>query len=168
MIVREAKIKQSVQTFIEDQLAAQGYDATHLDVREEFPTEDERASQLEKTQVAIGWDFDTGGRQVELGSNLRLYIHTFNCWVFGTTPEYGESVASMVRLVVEANEWLIPLIDIEVDGDPVIDMLVVPDSLPPSIQRQYHRDPRPWDRNVWMTTVKVEDYFDPTTQLVAP
>lgn len=167
MISREAKITQSVQTFVKDRLAAQGYDAGRIQVREEFPTEDERASQLVKTQVAIGWDFDGGGRQAELGSNLRLYLHTFNCWVFGTTPEYGENVASMVRLVIEANEWLIPLIDIEVDGDPVIDMLLVPDSFPPTITRQYNNDPRPWDRNVWMTTVKVEDYFDPTTQLVA-
>lgn len=159
MIPREAMIEQSVKGWVRDALVARGYDETVVQVREAFPTLDERASELAVTQLAIGFNFDNGGRPIELGSDLTMFIHTIELWVFGTDPDTGHNIATTVRRILYSNDRLVPLLDIGQDGNPVIDQLIVDTA---AVNRQIASNPRPWDRFVWTVTAKVEDTYYPS------
>jgi hypothetical protein len=162
VVTREQMVEQSVQDFVRDRLTANGYDESKVHMRDAFPTAQERASELTKTQLAVGFNFDDGGRKVELGSELTRRVYTIDFWTFGISPEYGRNVAGMVRAVIEDNDLLIPLKDIAQVGAPVIDQLLVLDDRGIVIQHQVAQEPRAWDRFVWSTTLKVEDYYMPS------
>jgi hypothetical protein len=161
MITREQMVAQSTQDFITERLAAAGYGPTIVQVREAFPTIEERMTPLTVTQVALGFNFDDGGKKVELGSDLTLRVYNVEFWVFGTTQNRAENVSGVIRAVIEDNDLLIPLKDISVAGHPVIDQLTVLDDRGIRTVRQIAPDPRPWDANVYTTTVRVEDYYSP-------
>lgn len=163
MITREEVVEQSVTDFVRGELVAIGYPDSDVKIRETFPTATERASEMEVTTVAVGFNFDDGGRPVEMGSDLTLRIYNIEFWTFGLTPEFGRNVANVIKHVVESNGLLIPLRDIRVKDDPpVIDQLIVMEDRGVRVQRQIPRDPRPWDANVYTTTLRVEDYYYPS------
>lgn len=151
---------QSVQDFVKDALVAANYFPQIVDVRDTFPAENERATELSKTQVATGFQFDDGGVKIELGSDLTRRIYSVEFWTFATSAQRGENIAQYMRAVLEAS-GLVPLKDIAEPGRPVIDQLVVMDERGVRVERQFNTDPRPWDRFVWTTTVKIEDIFYP-------
>lgn len=159
MITREDMIEQSIQDYVKDKLTGMGYDATVVQVRDAFPGLDERATQMEVSQLAIGFNFDNGGRPIEMGSDLTMFIHTVELWVFGMDPDTGRNIANTVRRILYSDERLVPLKDVSQDGDPVIDQLIVDTA---AVQRQIARDPRPWDMYVWTVTAKVEDTYYPS------
>jgi hypothetical protein len=152
-------IEESIQSYVKATLLAWDYDETVVQVRESFPSVDERSQELAVTQLAIGFNFDNGGRPMELGSDLTMFVHTIELWVFGTDPDTGRNVANTVRRILYSEERLVPLLDISQAGDPVIDQLIVETA---AVQRQISRDPRPWDRFVWTCTAKVEDTYYPS------
>lgn len=166
MITREDQVEQSVSDFVRAGLVAAGYDEAQVILRDSFPGADERAKPLEKTTVAIGFNFDDGGRHIELGSDLTLRVYTIEFWTFGVTATFGRNVANVIRAVIEQGDYLIPLLAIEQVAKPVIDQLVIQDERGVSVTRQIASDPRLWDRFVWTTTVKVEDTYMPTAALV--
>lgn len=159
MITREDMIEHSIRRYVTDALVARGYDGTLVQVREAFPTLDERATELSVSQLAIGFNFDDGGRPMELGSDLTMFTHTVELWVFGTSPDLGRNLGQAVRRVLYAEDRLVPLLDVSQDGEPVIDQLIVDRA---AVQRQISRDPRPWDQYVWTCTAKVEDTYYPS------
>lgn len=167
MITREDQVEQSVQDFIKEGLTALGYTDQHVIVRDNFPSAEERTVPLETTTIAAGFNFDDGGRHIELGSDLTLRVYTIEFWTFGTTGNYGRNVAHVIRSILEMGDYLIPLKAIEQDARPVIDQLIIQDERGISVTRQVAHDPRPWDRFVWSTTVKVEDTYYPSAALVA-
>lgn len=167
MITREQAVTQSVQNFIQDGLVALGYTSDKVFMRDAFPTPDERASELVKTTVATGFNFDDGGTRAELGSDLLLRVYTIEFWTFGTTPEYGQNVAHAIRRLLE-DEYMVPLQDIREVDNPVIDKLQVLEPRGVLVAHQINPDPRPWDANVWTTTVKVEDYYSPSAWDAVP
>lgn len=154
-------MEQSASDFVKSELAANGYPDSKVHVREMFPTLNERATPLEVTQLAVGFHFDDGGVPAEMGSSLTRRVYTIEFWTFGTTPTYGRNVANVIKTFIERNGWLIPLKDIGQVGAPVIDQLVVLDDRGIKVQKQIANDPRPWDLNVYTTTVRVEDVYFP-------
>lgn len=161
MITREQMVEQSTTDFVKAQLVANGYPDSKVHIREAFPTLDERSQPMDRTQLAIGFNFDDGGRKIELGSQLTRRVYTIEFWIFGVTPEYGRNVAGVIRAVIEDNNMLVPLKDISQAGQPVIDQLIVLDDRGIVVQRQISQVPRPWDHHVWTTTLKVEDTYLP-------
>lgn len=161
MITREQTVVQSAQNFVRSGLDALGYVNGKVYMRDAFPTAEERTSELEVTTVATGYSFDDGGTFVELGSDLLMRTYTIEFWTFGLTPEYGQNVAHVIRGLFEEN-FLMPLQDIRQSGDPVIDQLQVAEPRGVMVTRQIANDPRPWDMNVWTTTVKLEDFYSPS------
>lgn len=152
-------IEQSVQEYVKTELIAHDYDETVVQVRDAFPTLDERATEMTVSQLAVGFNFDNGGRAIELGSDLTLFTHTIELWVFGMDADTGRNIAYTVRRILYGNEFLIPLLDISQDANPVIDQLIVNTA---AVNRQIARDPRPWDMYVWTVTSKIEDSYYPS------
>ncbi len=161
MITREDAVTQSAQDFVQGGLIALGYTGDKVFMRDAFPSLNERASELTVTTVATGFNFDDGGRSAELGSDLLLRVYAIEFWVFGTTPEYGQNVSHVIRRLFE-QDYLMPLKDIRDQAKPVIDQLTVLQPRGVIVQRQIANDPRPWDMNVWTTTVRLEDYYSPS------
>jgi hypothetical protein len=159
-ITREDQIEQSVYDFLEFSLRAKGYTEAKVMLREAFPTVNERSQALPVTTIAIGFNFDDGGRQAEIGSDLIQRVYTIEFWVFGTTPTLGRNVAHMVRAIFEEN-YLVPIKDIGISGQPVIDQLPLLDERGVQVERQIAPDPHAWDTNVWTTTTRFEDYYSP-------
>lgn len=151
---------QSSQNFVRGRLTTLGYGVNKVFMRDAFPTADERAQELTVTTVATGYSFDDGGRSAELGSDLLIRVYSIEFWTFGVTPEFGQNVAHVIREIFE-EDFLMPLYDIREVGDPEIDKLQVVEPRGIIVTRQIANDPRPWDMNVWTTTVKVEDYYSP-------
>jgi hypothetical protein len=162
MITREDQIEQSVQNFVKAGLIAAGYGTDLVKVRDAFPTLEERATPMDVTNVAVGFNFDDGGRSIELGSDLKLRVYTVEFWTFGMTPQLGRNVANVIKTILEDNGYLVPLQDVGTAGHPVIDQLVIPDDRGITVARQINNDPRPWDMNVWTTIVKLEDTYYPS------
>lgn len=148
---------------MKDALTEANYWPQIVDVRDSFPTENERSAELLKTAVATGFSFDDGGRKIEMGSDLTQRIHTVEFWTFAATATQGENISHYIRSVLEAS-GLIPLKDLAQDGAPVVDQLVIMDERGVRVERQFSRDPRPWDRYVWNTSVKVEDIYYPSRE----
>lgn len=161
MITREDKIHYSVLKYIRDSLVARGYGPEVVKVREAFPVPEERSQPLALTTVAIGFSFDDGGIPMELGSNLKRFMHTIEFWAFGTTPELGLNVAQVVRAFL-LDDYLVPLLDIGEAGQPVIDQLELEDEGGVVVQRQIAGEPLQWDRYVWTTTARFIDYYNPS------
>lgn len=161
MVTREQCVVQSSQDFIADGLVARGYGDDLVHVRDAFPSVTERATELTQTNVALGFTFDDGGTRIELGSDLTLRTYTVEFWVFGLTPEEGENVSSVIRIIAES-EGMIPLKDISDPTKPVVDQLLLAGNRPVVVSRQIAHDPANWDRFVWTTTVKLEDIYTPS------
>lgn len=161
MITREDLVVQSAENFITRELQARDYTPDKVVIRDAFPGPEERASELETTTVATGFNFDDGGRPVELGSDMIQRVYSIEFWVFGTTPEYGQNVAHVIRAIFE-QDYLLPLEDIRQPDNPVIDQLQLAEPQGTKVTRQIARDPRPWEMYVWTTTVRVQDYYSPS------
>lgn len=160
MITREDQVEQSVTDFVRAGVQASDL-SSKIGIREAFPTEQERATELVKTQLAVGFNFDDGGRLMELGSDLTERVYTITFWTFGTGVTMGRTTANLVRQMVEKVGG-IPLKDIGAVGQPVIDMLTLPERQAATVTRQIAPQPRPWDLYVWTTVLKVIDQYYPS------
>lgn len=165
MIPRETFVEQSVTDHLREYLTVLGYDDEILEIREAFPSVDERATPLTKTTLAIGFNFDDGGRRVELGSDLTLRVYTIEFWIFGLTGNLGRNVANVVKEIFESHH-IVALKKYDEPGAPVFDKIVLLDDRGAQVQRQIATDPLSWDANVFTTTVRFEDYYSPAAQLV--
>jgi hypothetical protein len=157
VVTREQKIEQSVQDYVRDMLFNRfGYPADEVELLDSFPTNRfDRA--LDHTYVALGFNFDDGGRSGEMGSDLKRRIYTVELFVFGHTSLWGRNVGNAVKAALE-QESSIPIKDIAEPTQPIIDNLTIP----PGGLRVSHvavRDPRPWEENVWLCRVNLEDYY---------
>lgn len=156
MVTREQKIEQSVQDLVREMLFTRfQYPTDKVELLDSFPY-NRFEGALDKTYVASGFNFDDGGEAGEMGSDLIHRIYTVELWIFGATALWGRNVANAVKAALE-QESTIALIDHGGTGTE-IDRLTIP----PRGLRTRHvsaRDPRPWEQNVWVTTVNLEDYY---------
>lgn len=157
MLTREEKIEQSVQDYTRERLfTIAGYSGGDVVLEDAFP-EEKFDGPLEKTHVAFSFNFDDGGRPAEIGSNLTARVYTLTFFVFGLTGDWGSNIANVIKAAIE-DDMCIDLLDYADFAKPVISQLEV-DGI--TVQRQYVRDPRPWERFIWTTTVKVTDTYVP-------
>jgi hypothetical protein len=161
VVTREDKIEQTISNLVRQKLTDHDYIPEVVDLREAFPTADERAQELTKSQVAVGFSFDDGGLQAEMGTDLRVYTHTVEFWSFGIEADEGRNVANFIKQIFISNMTL-PLLDIGgSDEAAIIAYLEIPDAHSVSTRRQISAQPFPWDRFVWSTAIKIQDWHTP-------
>jgi hypothetical protein len=82
LISREDLIVQSIQSFVTSELRGLGYTPQRVELLDGFDAGlfEERYGEtgLDRTYVAIAFQFDDGGTQAELGSSLKAYLHTID------------------------------------------------------------------------------------------
>lgn len=155
MIDRETIIERSIDAYLREQLfGARGYPVDKVEILDAYPTNERMSRPLDKNYVAIGWSTDDGGRQAELGSSLKRRLYTFDFYVFGTSRVWAKNLASVIRFALEADEN-IPVLDPR-DGTTAIDSVAVEFV---STQQVVVRTPRAYEENVWVTRLRVEDYY---------
>lgn len=155
MITREDLVEQSVQDYVRHALFdLRDTPEDQVEILDAFPF-NRFEGQLERNYVAMGFNFDDGGTQAELGSDLKVRLYTLQFFVFGLTPVLARNLANQIKFAADS-EGVIPLKDIAQAGGPVIDALVV---LSASAERQIIPSPEPWQENVWTSTVRVEDTY---------
>lgn len=157
-IPREVMVEQSVSDFVKAALYGEAaYTQAQVGFLEAFPTERQRATNLDKTYVAVGFTYDAGAVQAECGSDLKLRPYTIEFFVFGKDAGWGRNVALTVKSILETEYGLIPLKDYTQDGTPVVDQLMVQDDLRSA--KQIIQDPLPWEYNAWTVTVTIQDEY---------
>lgn len=159
MIAREQMVTQSVQDYVRDGLTSRSYAADDVEILDSFPYR-QLNTELRKTYVAAGFNFDDGGTPAEMGSDLIRRTYTIELFVFGLDETWGENVAQIVRGVLLQDNDLIPLKDYDQAGAPVIDQMEI--LLPGGVrvERVAVRDPKPWEENLWLVRAKVTDEYD--------
>jgi hypothetical protein len=154
---RETKVEMSVQAYAKARLEENGWSTDRLDFLESFPFTEFDGDVTTKNYMAFGFNFDDQGRPIELGSDLTARIYTLEFFVFGPDELNAKSVANEMKFVLD-NEKSVPLLDVGEAAMPVIGKLLVKGS---SAQKVLVNDPKPWERHVWLTTVRVEDEYYP-------
>jgi hypothetical protein len=156
MIPREQLIEQSVTDYVRDAIFGEyGYSADKVELVESFDFTQTRES-LTKNIVALGFSFDDGGTQAELGSALTTRVHTIEFFAFGLTNTWARNLANAIKHVLE-RDGRIPLRDYADPAKPIIDWLCTDNA---RASRQPIPDPEPWQEYVWTTYVQLEDTYD--------
>lgn len=157
MISREDIVVQSTQDFIRAELDARDYTDDKVAVLDAYSTA-EFDGPLDKQYVALGFGFDDGGVQAELGSDLRRRTYAIEFFTFATSAAWGRNIASLIRDIIDAADR-IPLKDYDQIGTPVIDYLMVSIEQRPRAERVTVVDPRPYQEFAWLTQVRVADEY---------
>jgi hypothetical protein len=155
-VTRDAKVQQSVQSYIKDQLLnVHGYPEEKVEFLDEWP-EGRFEGTLDKTYVAVGFNFDDQGRAAEMGSDLIDRTYTLEFFVFGQTELWAKNVANQMKFSIDTDSN-IPLKDYGEPGAPVIDALIV---LGVNAQKVLAgEDPEPFQEHIWLTTARVQDIY---------
>lgn len=160
MVIREELMEYSLLQRIRELLPEYGFtlsgEGKDVDLREAFPTPQERTEELKITTLAFGFNIDDGGKPAEMGSSLTEYTHTIMCWTFGLEPRFARRLAHSIKHIVRGGDGTLPLLDYNQPGNPTIDNLLV---LKAQVQHQVNASPRPWDQYVWTTAVNVQDVY---------
>lgn len=158
MIDRETVIEKSIETFVKAQLfGVRNYPQAGrrgIVFLDAYPDDKRMSKPLDANYVAIAWSSDDGGRQAELGSAAKVRKYVFDFHVFGISRVFGKNIASVLRFAAEA-EGNINLID-PVTGA-VIDSVIVDFA---SVQPVISSTPRPWEHDVWVMRLRIEDWYD--------
>lgn len=158
-ITREQLIEESVKILMRDALIARGYVENPSDGQgwrlSDFPY---KVEQFDTNLIATGFQFDDGGAQFELGSNLKERKYTIEFFVFGLTLTWAKSLANAIKFSIEKDQ-AIPLYDITQDP-PVqsgewleLDMV--------HARREPVPDPEPYQENVFYVVCQVTDWYTP-------
>jgi hypothetical protein len=156
VIPREQFVEQSVTDYVRAAIFDEyGYSPNKVELVESFDFAQPR-EHLTKNVIALGFSFDDGGTQAEIGSALTVRNHTIEFFAFGLTQTWAKNLASVVLHVVE-RDGRIPLRDYRDPAKPVIDWLLTDNA---RAARQPIAQPEPWQEYVWTTHVQVEDTYD--------
>lgn len=170
MITREDAITQSLQDHLRTQIfSVHGYPADKVRLLDAFSVDlmdDQYPDGLNETLVAAAFQFDNGGTPVEIGSALRLFLHTVDFLVFGHTATWGRNVAALVKEAFFTEEGALPLLDYSINTSPrlILEWLPIDD---PAMEREVASfDPRPWNAHAWSVRLHIEDERMPSTNYV--
>lgn len=157
MITRQEIVTQSVTDYVRAQLVARGYPTNQWVLKESFdftsPPDDLLKDR--KQVIACGFDFDSGGEEAEMGSDLKNRVYNLEFVIFGTSATYARNLSSVIKFACDQDTG-IPLLDISDPLKPQIDVLTV---ISARSNRQEIPDPEPWLEYVWLTNVQVEDVY---------
>lgn len=161
MLLREDLVELSILRKIKEGLPAFDYvlapeTGATLEVKEAFPTPEERTKELTITTLAFGFNIDDGGRDVELGSTLTEYRHTLMAWVFGLEPRFARQVAQSIKHILRDADDAVPLLNFAEEGNPQIDTLRIEKV---QVAHQGNNSQRPWDQYVFTATSVVSDTY---------
>lgn len=167
LMTRQDLIVQSAQDFMRHGLFdLRGLDPTQVELLDAFDYEwvQEHQTGLDKDYIASGFNFDDGGKGLEMGSSLRSRNYTMEVLAFATTPDRGENLNAHLTFLWEQDPMLLPLLDYRQAQSsdsypmyPEIDRLVVLDARG---MRLAHPAPEPWQRNTWQVMVRLYDEYD--------
>jgi len=151
-IPREVHIEQSIQNFVKREVADRGFPTARIEFKDSFEQREFGPDMvMDREYVALGFNYDQGGRLLELGSTLRQYSHNVEIFVIGTTFERGRALAYAIREALEA-EAAIPLHNV-LTGELIDHMLTDP----VTVTRQVADNPQPWQEFFWLLRVPVLD-----------
>lgn len=154
-VTREEMVEQSVADYLRDAIFnVREYPSSRVVLLDAF-SESRLPSPLDRNYLALGFNFDDGGEQAELGSDLLRRQYVIEVWVMGLSAAEGRNLANAVRDSMELT-GLVPLKDITADGAPIIDYLMVD---PCRAQRQPVPEPKPWQEFLWIVTIPVLDEY---------
>lgn len=156
---REQIVEQSVKEFIREQLfKVRGISEDKVEIIDNPPERkaDAIETPLKKNYAALGFHFDEGGRQAELGSDLKRRVYVIEFIVFGMTSTWASNLANTIRDSAEVQNGRIPLLDFGAAGHPPFDFLT---DVAAIARREPVNDPHPWEEYVWITTIQVTDEY---------
>jgi hypothetical protein len=159
VIPREQMVEQSVMDFARDALRAR-YTVDEVEIVDSYDDHVNENGLDKPCIVAVGFNFDDGGKQAEVGSSLREMEHTVEFFVFGQTSTWAQNVARSLQALLWGDQGTLPLLDYEQAGKPEIDKLVVGDDPGPRAQREVIPEPEPWQEHTWTCRVRVIDTYD--------
>lgn len=156
-VTREALVQQSVQDEIKRILFEEkAYPEDRVIFLDAFPYDRwQEGETLDQNYVAVGFNFDDGGRAAEMGSDLVKRVYTIEFFVFALSAVWASNLANAVKFSVDV-EGRIPLKNVAVAGAPIIDYLLVRRA---SAERQVIPDPEPFQQFVWTAHIEVEDEY---------
>jgi hypothetical protein len=158
-VPRAVYVEQSVQTFIRASVLSRGFPETQIEFRDDFEQRTlEAEKQLTKDYVAMGFNFDEGGRSLEMGSDLTEYEHHIEIFVIAQAADRGRALAYAIREDLEAAA-AVPLLDILQSPPPQFDTMIVSTV---KVERQVTADPLPWQEFAWLVTLVISDEFYPS------
>jgi hypothetical protein len=163
MISREDVIDRSLMNFIRDQLTGLGYfevppgaDGPRVQILDSYPSDDRMTKPLDRNYIAVGYSQDDGGRPAEMGTQLTRRLHTFDFHTFGISRIWGRNLAQIIKAAIEVQET-IPLVVTQGDNQSYVTVEYAMSQEAPV------QSPRPWQINLWLTRIRVEDYYNPTS-----
>lgn len=157
-ITREDYVTKSVNTYLTRLLTERGYTDDVWEMRGSYSHTMFDETPLTKSYVCTGFNFDNGGTQAEIGSNLKLRLYTIELFIIGVDEVWAKNLANAVKFSLE-NDLVIPLLDVANPALPQIDALVLAGV---SAEHQPVPDPKPWQHNIWTVHARVEDTYLPS------
>lgn len=155
IVSREDMVEQAVTDYARAAIFTErGYPSAQVEMLESFPYR-LNEQQLTKNLIAAGFNFDDGGEQAELGSDLKRRVYTIQFFVFAMTATYGRNLANVLKFALD-RDGQIPLKDVGQAAAPVIDYLTVVNV---SAERQVIPDPEPWQEFCWSVHLRVADEY---------
>lgn len=155
MIQRSQKVEQSVQDYLRGLIfGAQKYPESQVELLDAWDG-DKFEGGLEKNYIAMGFNFDDGGKEGETGSNLVRKLITIEFFVVAKNATWGRNLSSAITTALESDR-VVPLKDIGEPGEPVFDALPV---INVSSEHQPVADPKPWQRFIWTVHLRLEDEY---------
>jgi hypothetical protein len=156
MIQREDKVERSVERFLKEQMAAQGYPDKQVSFMESFDVTEFEDGVPSTNYIATGFNFDDGGAEAEAGSTLTIKTVTIEFFIIAKDATWGRNLKNAIVTSFEEDKR-VPLWDFgEVEDPPLIDYLPV---LTVTGQREPIPDPAPWQRFVWTALLRLEDEY---------
>lgn len=154
-ISREQKVQQSVQDYVRGKVFDEwDYPEDQVALVDSFNADDFEGG-LDKNYIAVGYNFDDGGKAAELGSDLVTRLYTIELFCIGATATWAQNLSGIVKEALES-EKRIPLREISDPARPIVDYLIVDEV---SNEREVISDPAPWQRFIWTVRVRVEDQY---------
>ncbi len=156
---REQIVEQSVKEFVRKQLFdVRGISKDKVEIIDRPPERKTGALEtpLKKNYAALGFHFDEGGKQAELGSDLKRRVYIIEFIVFGMTSVWASNLANTIRDAAEVDNGRIPLLDLSTEGHPALDYLTDAAAI---ARAEAITDPHPWEEFVWITTIQVTDEY---------
>lgn len=155
MIQRSDKLEQSVINYVRTQLFdVQNYPPSQVEILDAWDSE-KFADTLDKNYIAVGFNFDDGGKEGETGSTLVRKLVTIEFFIVAKDATWGRNLKAAIISALES-ERVIPLQDIGEPGEPVIDALPV---ISCSGEHQPIANPLPWQRFLWTVHLRLEDEY---------
>lgn len=154
-LTREDFVTKSVNNYLRQKLELRGYGDDVFEMLDSYPHTG-LDTPLEKSFIAVGFNFDDRGKPAEMGSTLTFRIYTIEFFIFGLNRTWAKNLANAVKFSLESDK-IIPLLNITDSAFPVVDSLPVEGV---SAEHQPIPEPKPWEENVWTVHLRIEDCYE--------